>query len=234
MPAVIEGLEKRIAYEFNNKAFLMEALTHGSYFQRCPDWPHCCNERLEFLGDVVLGLTVTEILLDKYPKYREGQLTILRAALVNNQVLSGIAKEIKLAKYLLISAIEFQAEGRMRDHILANAVEALIGAIYSDGGHESCRAFVNKLIVPKIPEMIQRGVLSHFDNPKSLLQIRVASKWKTSPQYEVIGIDGPDHDKVFKVGVYIDQTLISTGHGGSINDAKIAAAKIALEELNCK
>src|SRR3989338_237926 len=129
-------LEKKLGISFKNKELLKEALTHRSYINENPDWPLSQNERLEYLGDAVLELVTSEFLYNKYPKYQEGQLTSFRAALVNYQMLAHVAKEISLEKYVLVSRGEAKDNGRGKEVILANAVEAFFGAVYLDQGYE--------------------------------------------------------------------------------------------------
>lgn len=221
-------LETSIKYEFEKKDLLREALTHRSYLNENPSWQHPHNERLEFLGDAVLELVVTENLYEKYPKYAEGQLTTFRAALVNYQMLSEIAREFKLQNFLLLSRGEAKDVGRARDVILANAVEALIGAVYLDGGYKAAEVFIVKFVMPHLKEVVEKGL---YRDAKSLLQEKTQSELKLTPAYKVLEESGPDHKKLFIVGVYFGEKLSATGQGYSKQDAEVEAAKRALKDF---
>jgi len=223
-----EKLEKVISYKFKKENLLKEALTHRSYLNENPEWKSSHNERQEFLGDAVLELIVTEILFSQYPNYAEGQLTSFRAALVNYQMMAEIAKEIKLENYLLLSKGESKDMGRARDVILANALEALIGAIYLDGGYDKAEKFVTKFIMPKLEEVIEKGL---YKDAKSELQEKTQAKLKITPIYRVLSEEGPDHKKMFNVGVYLADKMVANGQGLSKQDAEVEAAKKALQEL---
>jgi len=224
----VEKLEKSISYKFKNQDFINEALTHRSYLNENPTWKTPHNERLEFLGDAVLELVVTEILFSKYPNSAEGQLTSFRAALVNYQMLAEVSKVIQLEDYLLLSKGESKDMGRARDVILANAIESLIGAIYLDGGYDSAKQFIEKFVMAKLEEVVEKGL---YKDAKSLLQEKTQASQKITPIYRVISEEGPDHKKVFTVGVYLANKLIASGQGMSKQDAEVDAAKKALQEL---
>ena len=219
-------LEILIKYEFKNKDLLKEALTHRSYLNENPKWNSPHNERLEFLGDAVLELIVTVNLYEKYPKFPEGQLTTFRAALVNYQMLASVSKEFVLEKFLLLSKGEAKDKGRAREVILANAIEALIGAIYLDGGYEQVKLFVDKFVMPNLKDVVDKGL---YKDAKSLLQEKTQADLKTTPVYRVLEEAGPDHKKLFTVGVYFGEKLAATGQGLSKQDAELEAAKKALE-----
>ena len=224
----MSDLEKKIGAEFENGKLLEEALTHRSYLNEYPG-AGAHNERLEFLGDAVLELIVTEYLFHAYPDYQEGQLTSLRAALVNYQMLSKIAKEIGLDEYLRLSRGEAKATGRARDVILANAIEALIGAIYLDAGYKGAEAFIKKFVMNHLDEVIENKL---YRDPKSTLQEIVQEDFKITPVYKVISETGPDHSKEFVVGVFFGEELKAEGRGLSKQDAEMKAAEAALEELS--
>lgn len=229
MAQSFNNLEKVISYEFKNKDLLKEALTHRSYLNENPSWglPH--NERLEFLGDAALELAVTEELFNRYPDYQEGQLTSFRAALVNYLMLAEVAKEIKLEKFVLLSRGEAKDSGRARDVILANAIEALIGAVYLDGSYASVKKFVNDFVMIHLQEVIRGGL---YKDPKSSLQEKTQESRKITPSYKVLSETGPDHDKLFTVGVYLGEKLLAQGTGHSKQEAEADAARIALEVLS--
>lgn len=221
------NLESSIGVNFKNSAFLQEALTHRSYLNENPRWPYPHNERLEFLGDAVLELAVTEFLYAKYPKEQEGWLTSLRAALVNYQMLARVAREIELEKSILLSRGEARDNGKAREVILANAFEALVGAIYLDGGFKAATDFINRFVVPHLEEVVETGL---YKDPKSKLQEVVQEKLKVTPAYQVLKETGPDHQKIFRVGVYFGNDLIAEGTGASKQEAEVEAAKSALQQ----
>jgi ribonuclease-3 len=222
----LEKLENLISYTFQNKDLLKEALTHRSYLNENPKWPLSHNERLEFLGDAVLELAVTEALFERFPKEPEGKLTTLRAALVNYQMLAKISKQFNLEKFLLMSRGEAKDIGRAREVILANAMEAVIGAIYLDAGYEQAGHFVLKFIFSNVGEVIKKGL---YKDSKSLLQERAQAELKLTPSYKLLSEKGPDHRKIFSVGVYFGNEEIAKGEGASKQDAEIDAAQKALE-----
>lgn len=225
----LDKLENLISYAFQNKDLLKEALTHRSYLNENPKWPLSHNERLEFLGDAVLELAVTEALFERFPREPEGKLTTLRAALVNYQMLAKISKQFNLEKFLLMSRGEAKDIGRAREVIMANAMEAVIGAIYLDAGYEQARRFVAKFIFSNVGEVIEKGL---YRDSKSLLQEQAQAELKITPSYKLLSEKGPDHRKIFSVGVYFGDEEIAKGEGASKQDAEIDAAQKALEIKN--
>ena len=221
-------LEKKIGYKFKNKNHLKEALTHRSYLNENSSWgvPH--NERLEFLGDAVLELAVTEEIFNRYPELPEGQMTGYRSALVNYLMLAVIAKEIELEKFILLSRGEAKDTGRARDVILANAIEALIGAIYLDSEYQTIKKIVNTFVMTHLAEVIKKGL---YKDSKSLLQEKAQAESKVTPVYKVLSETGPDHDKIFEVGVYFSKKLVGKGTGHSKQEAEAEAAREALSKL---
>ncbi|MDE2001372.1 MAG: ribonuclease III [Patescibacteria group bacterium] len=222
-----QALEKSLAYTFKNKAVLEEALTHRSYLNENPSWrvPH--NERLEFLGDAVLELIVTERLFEKFPKEPEGKLTTLRAALVNYQMLAKLSAQVNLESHLLLSRGEAKDRGRAREVILGNAMEALIGALYLDGGYEAAKAFVTEFVLTEIKEVLDKKL---YKDPKSVLQEKTQAEQKVTPTYKLIMEKGPDHQKIFVVGVYLDDEELARGEGMSKQDAEVDAARKVLRQ----
>jgi len=220
-------LEKILGHEFKDANLLKEAVTHRSYLNENPKWglPH--NERLEFLGDAVLELIITEALFEKFPKEQEGRLTTLRAALVNFQMLASLSKKINLEKFLLMSRGEAKDKGRAREVILANAMEAIIGALYQDGGYECAKAMVIEIIFSEVDMVLKEGL---FRDPKSLLQEKTQSELKLTPLYKLVSETGPDHKKVFIVGVYFGSEEVARGDGFSKQEAEVSAAEKALEK----
>ncbi len=218
-------LEERIGYAFKNGDLLKEALTHRSYLNENPSWRYAHNERLEFLGDAVLELAVTEFLYAKFPSEAEGRLTTLRAALVNYQRLALVARDIGLEPEIYLSKGEAKDTGRGREVILANACEALVGALYLDAGYEAAKRFVERHVLAYLEEVLAKGL---FRDPKSTLQETMQEEAKLTPQYEVLSETGPDHKKTFRVGVYAGEKLLAEGIGPSKQDAEIDAARQAL------
>ncbi|MDO8585189.1 MAG: ribonuclease III [bacterium] len=223
------GLQKNIDYVFKKPAFLAEALTHRSYLNEHPGEITSHNERLEFLGDAVLELGITEELYGRFPQYEEGTLTSLRAALVNYQMLAVIARSLDVERYLRLSRGEAKDTGRAREVILANAMESIIGAIYCDGGYASAKAFIVRAVAPRLTEVLEKSL---YKDPKSSLQEKIQAERKLTPTYRVLEEKGPDHDRVFVVGVYFGSELIAKGSGQSKQDGEVEAARNALELIS--
>lgn len=220
-------IEKTIGVKFNNHDLLIQAFVHRSYLNEHRDFPLDHNERLEFLGDAVLELVVTEHLFLNYPN-PEGELTNLRASLVNSRMLAQIANEIDLASCLYLSRGEQKDVGKARQFILANAMEALIGAIYIDRGWDSAKKFIDKFVLSKLKEVFEKKL---YLDPKSHLQELTQEQSGITPTYKVIAESGPDHAKEFEIGVYLKTKLIAKGSGLSKQEAEEEAARAALE--NC-
>jgi len=220
----LKEAQKNLAVKFKNSDLLASSLTHRSYLNenRSFNLPH--NERLEFLGDAVLELVATEYLYLNYP-HPEGELTNFRSALVNYKMLSEIAKRLKLEDHLQMSRGEAKDTGRARQVILANALEAVIGAIYLDQGYEIAKDFIMNEIIVELPAIINKGA---YLDPKSKLQEIVQEKKGVTPTYHVLSESGPDHDKIFVVGVFLDKTKVGEGKGPSKQEAEVAAAENAL------
>ncbi|MEK7608402.1 MAG: ribonuclease III [Patescibacteria group bacterium] len=220
-------LEDRIGVIFHDKNFLLEATTHRSYLNEYPKWPVPHNERLEFLGDAVLELAVTEDLFRTYPSFPEGKLTVIRAALVNYQMLAKLAGEIGLDEFMLLSRGERADNLRAKEVILANAYEALVGAIYLDQGFPAVKKFLSERLMPRVHEILET---KSYKDAKSELQEIVQERKKVTPTYRVLGESGPAHDRVFRIGVYFGEDFIAEGSGNSKQEAEIEAAKKALEK----
>ena len=217
------SLEKRIGYKFKNKDYLMEALTHSTFaYER--DNGMKCNERLEFLGDAVLSAISAEFLFEKYPDMPEGQLTKLRASLVCTDSLSGFARKIDLGKALLLGKGEANTGGADRPSNLENAFEALIAAIYLDGGMECARTFV----LGFLNEALENHNIN-FKDYKTTLQEVVQKNPGENVTYVLVGESGPDHNKEFVMEVHLNSNVIGVGKGRSKKSAEQAAAKEALE-----
>jgi len=222
-------LEKILGIQFKNKDLLIEALTHRSYLNENPSWKTSHNERLEFLGDAVLELIVTENLFSRFPNYLEGQLTSLRASLVNYQMIAKVGRDLDLEKFVLLSRGEAKDTGRAREVILANAMEAVIGAVYLDGSYGETKKIIEKFVIePNLDKVIQNGL---YKDPKSHLQEIVQERLKVTPTYSVLEEWGPDHKKIFKIGVYFGDKMTAEGEGYSKQEAEIEAAKNALKTI---
>ena len=222
---------QNLGLAFNNLGLLTEALTHRSYLNehRLPaqagEYTGNHNERLEFLGDAVLELATTDFLYTKFPAKPEGELTSYRAALVNTVSLAETARSLGVGEYLLLSRGEAKDTGRARDVILANAFEAIIGAIYLDSGYAAAEAFVAKNLYPKLDEVIEKRA---YQDAKSRFQELAQEKRGTTPAYETLSQVGPDHARTFTVGVFIGNEEVARGEGNSKQDAEQAAARSAL------
>ena len=219
-------LESKIDVKFKNKDLLLQALTHRSYLNENPKWHLEHNERLEFLGDAVLELVVTDYLYKNFPN-PEGEMTSWRAALVNAVILSRITEKFDLNSFLLLSRGEAKDTGRARQYILANAIEALIGAIYLDQGYDAADKFIGKFVLPELPAILKQETYRDY---KSKFQEESQDRAGITPTYEVIKEWGPDHAKNFNVGVYLNNDLIGEGTGPSKQEAQQEAAKDALEK----
>ncbi|MEK9131149.1 MAG: ribonuclease III [Patescibacteria group bacterium] len=222
----VSGLEAAIGVTFKNKELIRQAMVHRSYLNEHPDFPLGQNERLEFLGDAVLELVVTEHLFNTYEN-PEGELTNWRASLVNADMLSSICKALGTEPYLYLSRGEQKdADSKARRYILANAMESIIGAIYLDQGWESAKDFIFRTVIDKLPYIIEHKL---YIDPKSRFQEAAQSHLGTTPNYRVISEEGPDHQKLFDVVVMIGKEEVARGKGLSKHEAQVAAAEAALE-----
>ena len=220
--------EKAINVKFKNQSLLETALTHRSYINENPEAGEN-NERLEFLGDAVLELIITEFIYEKFPQKPEGELTNLRASLVNANILGKVAGDLGVNDFLRLSRGELKDIGRARQIILANAFEAIVGAIYLDNGHDSAKNFILRVLEPKIPEILEKIL---YKDAKSLFQEEAQERVGITPTYEVVKEWGPDHDKHFIVGVYLEKELVAEGEGASKQEAQQQAAHLALKAKN--
>lgn len=219
-------LEQQLGTIFKNKNLLTQAFIHRSYLNENPKLGLEHNERLEFLGDAVLELVVTEYLYETYPQKSEGELTNWRAALVNAKMLAFIAQELNFNDFLLLSRGEAKEVGKARQYILANTFEAFIGALYLDQGYDSCRAFIGRHVVKELPRILREGL---FKDAKSRFQEEAQERVGITPTYKVLEEWGPDHAKHFIVGVFLGENLIARGEGSSKQEAELDAAQNALE-----
>ncbi len=219
--------EKSAEIDFKNKKLLMQAFLHRSYLNenRGTNLQH--NERLEFLGDAVLELVVTDFLFQKFPEKAEGDLTAYRSALVNTITLSSVAASLHMSDFLLLSKGEAKDMGRARQYILANTFEALIGALFLDRGYKIAENFIGKNIFPLIDEVIEKRL---WQDDKSHFQERSQEKVNITPSYKTLREEGPDHDRYFIVGVFLAEDLVAEGEGKSKQEAEQSAAKNALKK----
>lgn len=218
--------EKKLGLKFKNKDLLIQAFCHRSYLNENPSFHLENNERLEFLGDAVLELVITENLYQKYPKKSEGELTNWRASLVNAKMLGELAGELEFNEFLLLSRGESKELGKARQYILANTFEALIGSVYLDSGYKPCQEFIKKYLIKKLPEIIKKGL---FKDAKSSFQEGAQEKVGLTPTYKVLRESGPDHARHFIIGVFLGKELIAEGEGFSKQEAEDEAAKNALK-----
>ncbi len=218
--------EKTAGISFNDKRLLKQAFTHRSFVNenKTPGLSH--NERLEFLGDAVLELVVTEYLYAKYPEATEGDLTSYRSALVNANTLSQVARDLDINEYLLLSKGEAKDEGRARLYILANTIEAIIGAIFLDQGYEAVKNFISKNTFHLIDKIVEDKT---WLDSKSYFQEMAQEHTGITPSYKTTKEEGPDHDKNFTVGVYLEKEHVVSGEGRSKQEAEQDAARKGLE-----
>ncbi len=218
-------LEQKIGVKFNDQEFLRQALVHRSYINENPDFRLGHNERLEFLGDAVLELAVTEDLFKTY-KNPEGELTNWRAALVNAKTLAEVGGGLELDNFIYLSKGESRDTGRARQYIIANAMEALIGAMYLDSGFATVKKFVQDKIIILLPKIIESGL---YKDSKSFFQEKAQELTGITPSYEVLKEWGPDHAKNFLIGVFLENEKIAEGEGLSKQEAQQVAAENALQ-----
>lgn len=221
----LSGIEKVIGVQFSNINLLRQALVHRSYLNEHRDFPLDHNERLEFLGDAVLELVVTEHLYDTYPN-PEGELTNWRAALVNSQMLAVIAEQLNVEPFMYLSRGEAKdANTKARQSILANSIEAIIGAIHLDKGYDAAATFIHSNIIVKLPHILKYKL---YMDAKSRFQEEAQERVSITPNYKVLSESGPDHEKHFVVGVFLREELVAQGKGTSKQEAQMNAAQEAL------
>ncbi|MBD3329285.1 ribonuclease III [Candidatus Dojkabacteria bacterium] len=222
-------LAKRLEVEFKDINLLIKALTHRSYINENRKKAHEHNERLEFLGDAVLELAITEYLFKKYQQRPEGDLTSFRSAIVCTDSLAMASRRLDLGKYLRLSHGEAITGGRDKDYILANTFEALLGAVYLEHGYDKCYDFVEKVLVPKIDRIVK---LRLDINSKTKFQEVAQARFGKTPSYRVLKELGPDHDRIFTIGVYVGNKKMGTGKGPNKQSAEEIAAKEALDSIS--
>lgn len=221
--------EKKIGIVFKNKKLLEQAFIHRSYINENGSSKLSHNERLEFLGDAVLELVVTDYLYNKYPNKDEGELTAYRSALVNTIIIGESAQEFGMNEYLLLSKGESKDIGKARNYILANTYEAYIGAVYLDQGYDVSRDFITKTLLGKLDLIIANKL---WRDSKSLVQEKSQEYLNVTPSYRVLNETGPDHDKSFTIGIFFGEDRIAEGKGHSKQEAEQVAAQVALEIKN--
>lgn len=224
----LKAFEKKLGYRFSKKALLKNALTHKSYAneRRLDAADH--NERLEYLGDAVLELIVSHLLMENYPQAAEGELSKLRASIVNEKTLAGVAVAHDLGEYLYLGKGEEMGAGREKPSLLANALEAVLGAIYLDRGFKKAFKVIKRIALELFEQVGQEGFYKDY---KTQLQERAQVLFKTVPKYKLVKESGPDHDKTFEINLTIRGELMGVGVGKSKKNAEQAAAKEALERI---
>jgi len=226
----LQALQDKLEIRFKDELLLKQALVHRSYLNEHPDFRIGHNERLEFLGDAVLEIVVTEYLYNEFPDTPEGELTNWRASLVNSKMLYQITPELGIDKYLYLSKGEAKDKNKKsRQYILADAVEAIIGAIYLDQGIKEAKKFIIKYIISNLEEVLSNQV---FLDPKSHFQEKSQELKGITPHYEIIKETGPDHAKKFVVGLYLNKELISEGSGSSKQEAQVNAAIAGIKRMS--
>lgn len=220
-------IEQIVGSFFNDKMFLLTAITHRSYLNENRNAKQEHNERLEFLGDAVLELVVTKFLFEKYPEKPEGELTAIRAALVNTVSLAESSDKLGINEYLLMSKGEEKDTGRARQYILANVFEAIIGALYMDQGYDAAQQFISRHLFEKTDGIVENRL---WQDGKSNFQELSQENTNITPTYETLKQEGPDHDRIFTIGVFLGKDKIGEGKGKSKQEAEQEAAKDALEQ----
>lgn len=213
---------------FKNQKLKETAFVHRSFLNENPNSNLSSNERLEFLGDAILSFLVSEFLYNKYPSYEEGELTSLRSALVRTESLADMAKDLDLGSKLMLSRGEEESGGRKNQSIMANTAEAFIGALFLDQGLEAVKKFIDQHLLPRLEHIIKTQA---YKDAKSTLQEILQEQKQSSPAYKLLKSEGPDHAKVFEIGVFQGTKLLGTGKGKSKQKAEQEAARAALEYL---
>lgn len=221
------AFEKKLNLEFSNKGLLQQAFIHRSYINEHKDTGLHHNERLEFLGDAVLELVVTDFLYTKYPDVAEGRLTAYRSALVRTESIGEAARDLGMNDLLMLSKGESQDQGKARDYILANTFEAFIGSVYLDRGYESAKNVIADSLFGNIESIISEG---SWRDAKSYVQEKAQEIYSETPRYELVSAEGPDHAKDFVMAIYFGNEKIAEGTGNSKQKAQQSAAQSAIEK----
>jgi len=226
--STLSELQEVIGFPFDDHSLLREALVHRSYLNENPSFPSADNQRLEFLGDALLDFVAGDYLYRRYPKMREGELTSLRATLVKEESLARFAQALDLGRYLYLGRGEEESGGRERPSLLADAFEALVGALYLDGGLKPAESFILRFLEPETERIVAQGELRDY---KSLFQEEAQRRFQSTPLYRTIDERGPDHNKVFTVEVLIEEKVCGRGEGTTKQAAEQEAARQALEKI---
>lgn len=228
----LEGVQERLGHTFAEPDLLVQALTHSSYAHEQDAVP---NERLEFLGDAILQAATTILLYARFPDAPEGELSRFRARLVNTEILAGIGSDLDLGAVLRLGRGEDQSGGRRKLSVLADATEAVLGALYLDAGFQVCLGVVGELLaspLETLSSVLDRDGATAWQDPRSRLQEVTQRRWQRTPRYEVVRIEGPAHDPVFEVEARLDDQVLGSGTGGSKKEASRLAAAAALAALD--
>ena len=223
----MKDLQKQLTHEFRDPRLLELAFVHRSFVNENRDSPES-NERLEFLGDAVLELITTEFLFAQFPEKPEGELTALRSALVRGETLAEISRELRFGEHLKLSRGEAKSGGAGKPYLLANVFEAVLGAVYLDGGFEKAKTIVHKFLLPKLPAIIESNAQV---DAKSEFQELAQEKLAITPEYRVLAESGPDHSKIFEMGAFVGKDLFGRGKGASKQEAEQSAAAEAVKKL---
>jgi ribonuclease III len=226
--STLDRLQERLGYTFGDRGILLQALTHTSYgheFLQEKSLALRDNERLEFLGDAILDVVVSDILLESFPNANEGQLSKMRAAVVNEKTLALLAKTLQLQDVVRLGKGEAQTGGNLKPSIISSALEALIAAIYLDGGFNAVYPVVRHIFAPLFVE--ERELMAFYDH-KTQLQEIVQARWKVTPTYHLLQTRGPDHAKIFEVEVRMNGKVLATADGSSKKEAEQNAARAAI------
>lgn len=224
-----DGLEKKLKIEINDESIFDNAFTHRSYLNEHPEMEIESNERLEFLGDAVLELITTDYLYKNFPDHEEGVLTNIRSALVRGEALAEIARLLEIGQYLTLSKGEEKSGGRDKGYILANTVEAIIGAVYLDQGMEAATKMVSETVMTRLEKVLNEKL---YIDAKSYFQEKAQAHRQITPTYELMEEQGPDHKKKFLMSVKLAEEIVAEGYGSSKQSAEQEAARNALKELN--
>ncbi len=224
---ILDEFKKHNSLHFKNDSLLEQAFIHRSFINESPRSGLEHNERLEFLGDAVLELIATEYLYSEYPNHNEGDLTAYRSALVNAVTLGEVAGALHFNDMMKLSKGEAKDVLRARSSILADAYEALVGALYLDQGYDATKEYVSRTLLVKTDEIVRKGL---YRDAKSFVQEKSQELFGVTPSYKVLSEEGPDHDKIFKVGIYFGDELIGEGEGKSKQEGETVAARVALEK----
>jgi ribonuclease-3 len=223
------NFEEKTKIFFKNKDLLKQSFIHRSYINENPKVGLAHNERLEFLGDAVLELVVTDFLYEKYPGFAEGELTAIRSALVNAVIIADVASNLEMNDYLLLSKGESKDKGKARQYILANTYEAYVGAVYLDQGYDIAKGFISKTLLIHTNDIVKNKL---WRDAKSLVQEKAQEHIGVTPSYKVLSESGPDHDKHFTIGIFFGPKLIAEGKGKSKQEGEQQAALNALKNNN--